>query len=151
MTDSASTDTAIEIRRSAMDLLARRDHSRRELRDKLRRRYSDETLIEDQIDRLADEKLQSDERFAESFLRQRVGKGYGPLRIRQELKQRGIDEGIISRAFEAEPVEWSELAAGLVQRKYGSGPASDLKEKARRTRFLQYRGFSYEHYSDHLE
>ncbi len=134
-----------------MDLLARRDHSRRELRDKLRRRYSDETLIEEQIERLASEKLQSDERFAESFLRQRVGKGYGPLRIRQELKQRGIGEGLISWAFETASVEWSELAGSLVQRKFGPRPASDLKDKARRSRFLQYRGFSYEHYSEHLE
>lgn len=131
-----------------MDLLARREHSRRELRDKLRRRFSDEALIEEHIERLAEEGLQSDERFAESFLRQRVGKGQGPLRISQELKQRGIEDALISLAFGAGQVDWPGCAADVLQRKFGPGAPADLKDKARRVRFLQYRGFSYEHFSD---
>lgn len=131
----------IEVRVAAMDLLARREHSQRELRTKLERRFPPEQ-VDETLQTLAAEGLQSDSRFAEAFVRQRSQRGYGPLRIRQELRQRGISDELAAAAMDVVEVDWFATLAYVLERKYGGIPAADLKEKARRTRFLLYRGFS---------
>ena len=149
--DQLSAINPADIRRSAMDLLARREHSRRELRDKLKRRFDDLDLIDAELDRLAEEKLQSDERFAESFLRQRMARGHGPMRIRQEARQKGISDSEVGAAMEAEQPNWFRLAEETYQRKFGVLPPEDIKDKARRSRFMQYRGFALDHYQHLLD
>jgi regulatory protein len=139
-------DVATDVRLAAMNLLARREHSLRELRNKLKRRFTDESTIDDQLSRLAVENLQSDLRFAEGHVRQRMSRGYGPLRLREELRERGVSDPDIDVALEAAEVDWSALAADVLARKFGEGPPADIKEKARRIRFMQYRGFATEHY-----
>lgn len=130
-----------EARRAAMDLLARREHSRQELLDKLCRRF-EQPLAKAAVEGLRADGLQCDRRFAEAYVRQRSQRGYGPLRIRQELRQRGVDDTDVAAAFDNNELDWHVLLADLIERKYGSLAARDIKEKARRQRFLQYRGFS---------
>ncbi|MEP1472534.1 MAG: regulatory protein RecX [Halieaceae bacterium] len=137
-----------DIRIAAMDYLTRREHSQLELRRKLKKRFNDDALIEQQLERLVEENLQSDSRYAESFVRQRFNRGHGPLRIRQEMRQRGVPDGDIQQAMEAENFDWYGSAQAVLTRKYGDGPAEDLKQKAKRSRFMQYRGFSPEHFKD---
>ena len=149
MTDDLDQLTAInpaDIRYAAMDLLARREHSRRELKQKLKKRFADEEMIEAQLDRLTEENLQSDTRYAESFLRQRINRGHGPMRIRQEMRQKGISDEEIARAMEEESPDWFALAEDTYLRKFGELPPEDIKDKARRSRFMQYRGFALDHY-----
>lgn len=141
----------VDVRVAAMDLLARREHTRKELKQKLKKRFEDESIIEEQLDRLAEENLQSDARYAESFVRQRYNRGHGPLRIRQEMRQRGIPDADIEIAMETGDYDWYSSAQSVMERKFGAEPPIDIKEKARRTRFMQYRGFSREHYSYHLQ
>ena len=129
-----------------MDLLARREHSRRELEQKLKKRFKDLASIEAQLDRLAEERLQSDTRYAESFLRQRVNRGYGPARIKQEMRQKGIADGDVQNALAALEVDWAWQAEQVWLRKFGETPVDDIKEKARRDRFMRYRGFSGDHF-----
>ena len=131
-----------------MDLLARREHSQRELRDKLKRRFPDPDLVMQELERLREEHLQSDTRFAVSFARQRVLRGQGPLRIRQEMRQRGLGDSEISDAIASLDVNWFDLAAEVLEKKFGGLPVEDIKERARRQRFMQYRGFSLEHFQD---
>jgi regulatory protein len=131
------------VRYAAMSLLARREHSRLELKQKLSRRFSATELIDTVIQNLADEALQSDDRFAESFVSVRRGKGQGPVRISSELKLRGVDEAIISRHLDPDEEEWTELAKSVCLRKYG-GLASKAAQRAKQMRFLQYRGFTSE-------
>jgi regulatory protein len=138
------------VRLAAMDLLARREHSLRELRGKLRKRFVEESILERQLQRLVEEGLQSDRRFTESFLHQRIGRGYGPLRLRQDLRQRGIEDAEIGIALGALAVDWETLAKAVHDKKFGAGIPGDMKEKARRARFLQYRGFSLEHFMNLL-
>jgi regulatory protein len=130
-----------------MDLLARREHSRLELWRKLQSRFDKEEL-DQALNVLADENLQSDERFAQSFTRERMLRGYGPLRIDSELRQRGVVRNTIEKALANVPREegicWRELARQALQRKFGDAPPSDVKDKARRLRFLSYRGFGEE-------
>ncbi|MCL6416339.1 recombination regulator RecX [Aestuariirhabdus sp. Z084] len=132
-----------EIRRAAMNLLARREHSQQELREKLQRRFPPE-LIEIEIELLAEQKLQSDQRFVDSFVRSRLSRYQGPSRIRAELKQKGIEEHLFEQTLFENPVDWYALLGELNQRKFGGQPAQNPAEKARRLRFFQYRGFSFE-------
>ena len=135
-----------DIRLAAMDLLARREHSLAELRQKLRRRFDDERLLETQLQQLVAENLQSDDRFAESFARHRAGRGYGPARVRQEMREKGLADVAIARAFEAAELDWWALAESVFRKKFGEPGNTAVKEKARRVRFMQYRGFSADHY-----
>lgn len=146
---TATDPTAVRI--AAMDLLARREHSRRELRQKLLKRFQNAELVETQLDRLAEENLQSDSRYASSFLRQRICRGYGPNRIRQEMRQRGICDTEIEIAISEECPDWDALAAELYHRKFDGLPPGDLREKARRSRFMHYRGFEMDQYRRLLE
>lgn len=143
--DSAEASAA-DIRLAAMNLLARREHSLQELRQKLSRRFADSPFLETSMARLTQENLQSNARFAYSYAQSRSDRGYGPIRIRHELGQRGLSDTEISDAMSALEMNWHEAAAGVLLKKFGTAPANDLKDKARRIRFLQYRGFSPDHY-----
>ena len=128
----------------AMDLLARREHSRRELIDKLKLREFEGEEVEAYLDRLAERGLQSDERFAQSFIRQRSQNGYGPVRVRQELRQKGIEDSAINLHFETLSIDWYKVAVMAWRKKYNQAPGSDMKLRAKQTRFLQYRGFDFD-------
>ncbi len=129
-----------------MDLLARREHSVRELRNKLQRRFPDVETIDKQLSRLAAERLQSDVRFAQSYARQRISRGYGPLRLREELRERGVAEADVAAAMQEMDIDWYAVATDAIHKKFGTLGPIDLKEKARRARFMQYRGFAVQHY-----
>ncbi len=140
-----------DIRFAAMNYLARREHTRKELCQKLKRRFPDTTLLETEIQRLTDENLQSDERFAENFVCYRSGLGFGLLHIQQDMRQRGLTDCEIALAIERADVDWSALAAEVFQKKFGEQPTVDMKEKARRARFMQYRGFASDEYRHLLQ
>ena len=128
-------------RHAAMDLLSRREHTRRQLADKLRSRGYDEAEIDEAIARLADEGLQSDARFAEAYVHQRRERGYGPLRIRRELAERGVDDGLIAAAMDG-GFDWDASMQEQRRRKFGEALPEDYRERMRQARFLQNRGFS---------
>ncbi len=132
-----------DLRLQAMNLLARREHLRQELALKLSKRFGAEAADEIAVvlDELEGEDLLSDKRFTESYIRQRVGKGYGPDRIRQELRQKGVDGESLEIALEDADVDWVAQAAEVRLKKFGSSSPTDFKEKARQMRFLNYRGF----------
>ncbi len=130
-----------EIRKKAMDFLALRDYGRAELVLKLANKGYKRSVVEDEIERLTAEGLQSDTRFAEAFVQSRINQGKGPVRIRSELTQKGIPDGIIDAAIEEATVDWFELASDVREKKFGAMQPADFKEKARQMRFLQYRGF----------
>lgn len=132
---------ADELRDSALRLLARREHGYRELARKLARKGWPESEALAVIDGLAEQGLQSDERYAESFVRNRAGKAYGPVRIRAELSERGIERGLVERALRDAEIDWLARAADWYERRYGAERPRDIKEKARRQQALARRGF----------
>jgi regulatory protein len=143
MTEAAETEiAATDVRRAAMDLLARREHGFQELCDKLLRRFGPSPLIRDEVGRLRDEGLQNDTRFAEAYLHSRVQRLYGPARIRLELRERRIAEDVIEETLSASAVDWSVLVRELMWRKFGRKPPENVAERAKRQRFLAYRGFN---------
>ncbi|OMH28375.1 regulatory protein RecX [Motiliproteus sp. MSK22-1] len=133
-----------DIRNSALGLLARREHSRKELVDKLMRRTRDLGQVESLLDQLHEQGLQSDSRFAESFVRSRVSRGQGPSRIQQDLRQRGVCQDIISRVMEEQDVDWYRVALEVRCKRFGMEKPVDRKAYAQQVRFLLYRGFSYD-------
>lgn len=152
-TDVSATGTeadikAVDIRRAAMDLLARREHSFRELDNKLTRRFGDNPLLYAELERLRNERLQSDERFAEAYLFSRAQRLYGPLRIKAELRERGISDTVLEVILRSAQIDWQANLEKLLSTKFGREPAADFKEKAKRMRFLQYRGFGVDMIND---
>lgn len=137
----AILDTPIAIRKVAMDLLAMREHGRVELKRKLLRKGALADLIGPVLDQLTADKLLSEQRYLESYIRNRVNNGYGPLRIQQELMERGLNKTDINLALEEAGYDWQEQLEELWQRKFGTQP-KNAKEKAKQGRFLMYRGFN---------
>jgi len=123
-------------------MLARREHSQQELLRKLTGKGYQEDDISDLLGEFVALNWQSDARFAESYGRSRVQKGFGPIRIQYELKERGI-EASIDRVFDELP-DWQSLLEALHEKKYGGLPPEDIKERAKQTRFFQHKGFTHD-------
>lgn len=140
--ESADPDAA-SCRRQALNALARREHSRLELERKLGARGHGPEIISTTLDRLEEIGMLSAERFCESFVRSRINKGQGPTRIERELAQRGIDERLAAARLQ-DSADWDALAAGVRRRRFGDQIPKNYKERARQSRFLQYRGFTSE-------
>lgn len=136
-------DTPVAVRRIAMDLLARREHGRAELSRKLRQRGAAQELIDPALDRLAEEGLLNESRYLESYIASRARAGYGPVRIREELSQRGLPRGEIDSALSESGVDWGENLHEVWRRKFARLP-QDARERAQQGRFLSYRGYSME-------
>ena len=131
------------IRVAAMDYLSRREHATHELFQKLLAKEEYEADdISAALARLTEQDLLSDQRFTEAFIHQRINRGSGPLKIRAELRQKGISDAMIDSLLNERDALWCKSAQAVYAKKYGSEYPSDLKEKARQNRFLQSRGFS---------
>lgn len=142
-------DSRQEIEGAAVRLLATREHSRQELERKLSKRF-DLALLDEVLADLVRRGLQSDDRFTEQYVAQRIRKGYGPLRIRVELRDKGVDGSLPDEYLDAGSHDWWALMQEAAERKYGLSPAQDQKEMARRARFLEYRGFPSEMIREYL-
>lgn len=135
----------IRARKKAMDYLARREHGRQELLAKVESAGFEPETAAEAVARLAGEGLQDDRRFAENFVRSRINQGKGPVRIRLELQQRGVEGALVDEVLDAAGEDWGELARRIRVRKFGRGQPTEFPEKARQMRFLQYRGFESGH------
>ena len=127
----------------ALDVISRREHSEKELENKLLKKFESSELIDLVIERLKTNNLLNDERYAEMYVRIRKRKGFGPKRIGYELSSRGINNCISSHAID-EIGGWKEAAHDAFNKKYRNGIADDFKNKSKQKVFLQNRGFSFQ-------
>lgn len=132
------------IQRSALNYLARRDHSELELTNKLENKGYASALINVVIQHLKDKRLLNDSNFAEQYCRMRRNRGFGPLRIIAELQARGIAAETIAEVVEIADNEWFIVAHHLWQKRFKNQQPSDFTRRAKQMRFLQYRGFTRE-------
>ena len=132
-------DSATELRARALRLLARREHSRAELARKLAPRAESSAALEVLLSDLEKRKQLSNERFAAERARV-LSRKYGAARVRQDLKAKGIDRETIDGISSAGELE---RARGILLRKYRESAAT-REERAKRMRFLQGRGFSFD-------
>jgi regulatory protein len=131
-----------EARKKAMDYLARREHGRAELLNKLSNFGFDADAADDAVAQLVEDNLQSDTRFVEAFISSRINQGKGPVKIRADLGERGIGSGVIENGLEEADQDWYASACLVREKKFGVERPTDFNEKARQMRFLQSRGFN---------
>jgi regulatory protein len=124
-----------------MDYLARREHGRSELFNKLTRFGFEADVADDAVARLVEDGLQSDVRFAEAFVRSRINQGKGPAKIRADLREKGVNDGVTEDGIRDADEDWYALAVEVRLKKFGAERPAEFKEKARQMRFLQSRGF----------
>ncbi|WP_087018121.1 regulatory protein RecX [Thaumasiovibrio subtropicus] len=142
---------------AAVGLLSRRDHGEKELRSKLLSKGFAFEEVTDALTRCKEYGYLDDSRYCELMLRNGINKGWGPQRIQQSLKQKGIADSRIQEMFLDLDIDWFEQARVTAQRKFGSQVQRtkdrqvEMKEKAKRFRFLQYRGFDFEQSNYALE
>lgn len=139
-----SPGNASAVRLAAMNLLARREHSFQELLDKLSTRFPEldpAAQLRPVLERLREEGLQSDQRFAEAWVRYRSTRGIGPLKIRAELQPRRLAAELLDAALQQDGIDWEALCEEVFRRKFRPSRKADLRELARWQRFLQQRGF----------
>jgi regulatory protein len=120
-------------------LLARREYCRGELLHKLMAAGVAQEVARKAVEELAGEGAQSDARYAESLVRSRHGRGYGPQRMRLELATQGLSAEAVEQALAG--YDWSEALAAVHAKKFGRRRPATPREWAARVRFLTYRGF----------
>jgi regulatory protein len=133
-----------EVKLAALRLLARREHSQKELREKPKLRQFLDADVEAVLGDLKTQNLQSDKRYVESYVRTRIANGFGPLRLVQELEQRGISSETAQLAVSCAEVNWLQRASQLRIKKFGESWPINIKDRAKQQRFLSYRGFTHE-------
>lgn len=129
----------------AVDLLARREHRIKELEIKLSAKKYSEHFITQVIFKLLENDLLSEERFTESYIRSRQNRGFGPQKIKIELRHKGIDDVLIERYLMETSMLWYEIAENEYNKKYREQPANDYNTWAKQAKFLQSRGFTNNH------
>lgn len=139
--DESNTSSTAKARSKALSLLARREHSVRELHAKLIDKGFDSDLVGSVIEQLAESGMQSDTRFTESYSRSRTAKGFGPVRILMELRDKGIAAELCEEHVDKHHEQWQQRAEQQLQKKFSRLLAQDMKELAAMKHFLQYRGF----------
>ncbi|VEB34783.1 Regulatory protein RecX [Legionella sainthelensi] len=127
---------------SAVRLLARREHSALELYDKLKQKGYSSIEVKEALDTCERMNLQNDGRFVEAYSRLRIRQGYGPLKISQELSNKGIDKELIHQFLQQEQDNWLQYALNVWQKKSKGQRNLSFNEVQKQQRFLLYRGFS---------
>jgi regulatory protein len=135
------TSELLDLEAAGVRYLAAREHSRFELTQRLVKKTQNTALIDRLLNDFERRGLLSDERFTEQYVQMRTRRGYGPLRIRDELRQRGVDQSLVDEWIDINGSEWRAQIAEVAAHKFGSERAIEAKEQAKRARFLQYRGF----------
>jgi len=147
LSDEAPAETETEIitepmvRERALRLLANREHGRKELQQKLLQRDMPAELVTSVLDKLAEEGLQCDSRFAESYTRMRISRCYGANKVRADLQTRGIEQSVIEEAVKSPDVNWGSTALAALEKKYSVAEGMDQTQLAKMQRHLYQRGF----------
>lgn len=145
--DPYATEVIQQLYQKGLSLLARREHSSLEIKQKLAPFAKEHDCAEHipwVLEKLISDGYLSDTRFADMLLRSRIGKGHGPLRIRQELQHKGVDGAIIAQSLDQCDTDWFALAATVRLRRFSGKKPANQKELGRQMRFLGGRGFSQE-------
>lgn len=126
-----------------MRWLARREYSVRELEQRLQGKGYPAAAVAEALHDLESRGLVSDRRFAESLVRSRVERGYGPMKIAHELRAKGVDDPLIEELIGDDDEYWVARLQAVWEKRFGQPPA-DYRDWARQARGLQSRGFTAE-------
>ena len=126
----------------ALDLLSRREHSRKELYIKLTKRFDCKDEINLTLDQLEENNLLCDSRFTEEYVHSRRGKGFGPVKISMELEKKGVKDSLISSEIDKFN-DWDKLAELSFKKRFPDGASKNFKELQKQKNFLTNKGFSF--------
>ena len=126
---------------SALDSLARRDHSSEELGRRLVDKGFDAAVVAEVTERLRAEKLLDDRRYVENFVSLHAARGHGPVRVRADLRKAGLQGPLVDEAVAAYP-DWILQLRKAHEKKFGTGLPTHYADRQRQARFLGYRGFT---------
>jgi regulatory protein len=129
---------------AAVTLLARREFCSIELAATLTARGFEPDTVRATLEELIERRYLDDERYVRQFVVVHAERGQGPQRLRRDLAALGLPAALIDTQLESYG-DWAALAHRVVTRRFGAAAPRDWPEKARRMRFLQYRGFANEH------
>lgn len=141
-TPDQSTAVPAVIRAKALELLARREHSRLELRQKLLQRGFPVEPVGLVLEQLVAERLLDEGRYAELYACSRADKGYGPLRIHRELRERGVPQEIVTATLVMLEDTWSAKLHDLHRKRFKSHRPTDAAGQMQQTRVLRQHGFT---------
>ncbi|MFT4929542.1 MAG: regulatory protein [Phenylobacterium sp.] len=136
------SDEFNKLRATALAWLGRQEYHLAKFRQKLKDKEASEEDIERIVSEFTECDWLSEQRYCEYFVRSRITKGQGKIRIRADGQQKRLDKDCLHQALDEAEVDWFEQALATYERKYGDKPIADAKEKAKRMRFMQYRGFN---------
>lgn len=144
--DSADASSDYKaLMQKAIYLLSMREHSVQELAGKLNAKSDNSAAVPAVMEFLLENDYVSDIRFTESFVRFRANKGQGPIKIRSELRAKGVSTLLIDEHLDVDTAVWFDNAEALYNKKYGDEPVSGYNTWSKRARFLQSRGFTMDH------
>ena len=129
-------------RLAALRLLNRRDHGARELATRLAERGFEPATATVVVERLIQEKLLDDARFALHFVAYHANRGQGPVRITHQLREAGVAAELIKTTVDAGSAEWRRRCAEVRRKRFGTREAGSWAERGRQARFLTQRGFN---------
>jgi len=134
--------TEAEVREIAVRYLSRREYAIKELRQRLLQRGADSGITDKVVSDLADENLVSDRRFAEMYIRMRIRRLFGPLKIRSELRSRGVTDHVIAEFMPGGQETWFDTASQWANKR--NQGELDYATRAKIHRSLMNRGFTHE-------
>jgi len=139
---SARELTEADIHEIAVRYLTRREYGIEELRQKLMQRGADPAIAGKVVSDLADENLVSDQRFTEMYVRTRMRRLYGPVKIRGELRSLGISDYLVGQEMPFDQETWFEMASQWAEKQCRG--ELDYAGRAKIYRSLMNRGFTHE-------
>lgn len=134
-------DQRNEIEQAAIRILSQFEHTVRQLKSKLLKRGFAADDVDEVLKDLQQQNLVSDQRFAEEYATSRLNKGFGPVRIAQEMREKGVSEVLVDNTLDAFYEQWPEVMDKALHKKFAGSTVLNFAERARRARFLEYRGF----------
>ena len=142
-----------DIKNSISRYLSMREHSKQELVDKLIRKKFESGEIKRCVDEFCEKDLQSDKRFAESYVRSRYNANKGPIYIISSLKSKGIDDNLINKSLSVYNEEdWQKSAMSALDKKKLPNKIKEVNgRKDKQKMFLRQRGFQYKTIENAIE
>lgn len=131
-------------RDKALDILSRKPISQKQLEEKLCQKGYDKSVVFEVISEMKNLGYVNDYEYATLFLEHCRTKMWGEKKIIYEMKQKGLDDSVIRTVMsEYESDDDTEKIKEQIILKYGREDLTDIKVKAKITRFLASRGFDF--------
>ncbi len=144
MQKSMSKNDIDVIKNSISRYLSMREHSKLELEEKLLKKYFEKNLVLRCINEFSEKDLQSDYRYAESFIRTKFNDHKGEHFIRSSLKNKGISIDVIDKILlEYNYDDWLAKAISALEKKVFKNNLSETDKKKKQNIFLNNRGFTF--------